>query len=152
MLIKLQNWILTAIKGIGALALGGVVLWPIAQHCGAQKGLAYVHVPTIYVEVSIDDQMYPINALPGTPIVCELYPGRHTLRMARDEQIVFEEDFVLDPGKEIVLVAWDRVHESQTVITNAQPPVTESLAFRSRHAQRTSPAAKCMFRGCNHPR
>ncbi len=121
MLITIRNLMLVAGKGIGAFGLGGAILWYVAVHCGPQNGIAYVHVSTPNVEVMVDDVEYHVETLWETPLVCELSPGLHRLRMIRSGKTVFEEGFSLGVGKELVLVAWDQTSETQV---DCPPSVT----------------------------
>ena len=70
-------------KMMGALALGGVIFWNVAQHAGPQKCVAYVHVSTSNVDVTIDDDAYHVTSPEETPLVLEIGAGQHVLRMAR---------------------------------------------------------------------
>ena len=65
-----------AIKMMGALTLGGVIFWTVAQHAGPQKCIAYVHVSTNDVDLTIDDDAYHVTSLEETPLVLEVGPGR----------------------------------------------------------------------------
>jgi hypothetical protein len=113
MLITIRNLMFVTGKGIGAFGLGGAILWYVAVHCGPQNGIAYVHVSTPNVEVMVDDVEYHVETLWETPLVCELSPGPHRLRMIRNGKTVFEDGFSLGVGKELVLVAWDQTSETQ---------------------------------------
>jgi hypothetical protein len=42
-----------------------------------------------------------------TPIVRQLPPGEHIVQMSRKGDLVFEKQFSIDAGEEIVLTAWD---------------------------------------------
>ena len=117
MLVVIRNLMFVTGKGIGAFGLGGAILWYVAVHCGPQNGIAYVHVSTPNVEVMVDDVEYHVETLWGTPLVCELSPGPHRLRMIRSGKTVFEEGFSLGVGEELVLTAWDQTSE-----THSGPP------------------------------
>jgi hypothetical protein len=93
------------IKGIAGLALGATILWHVVQHSGPQKGTAYVHLSATDVDVIIDDATYHVASFNDTPIVCELDPGKHTLRMRRSDRILCEEEFTVPIGGEVVLTA-----------------------------------------------
>jgi hypothetical protein len=121
MLIAIRNLLFATGKGLGAFGLGGAILWYVAVHCGPKNGIAYVHVSTPNVEVMVDDVEYHVETLWETPLVCELSPGPHRLRMIRNGKTVFEDGFSLGVGKELVLVAWDQTSETQ-----AGPPLRNS--------------------------
>jgi len=113
MLILIRNLLFAALKGVGALSLGGAILWQVAEHSVSNKGVAYVHVSVAEVDVMVDDLEYHVESLWQTPIVCELGSGNHTLRMSRDGRTLFEQEFTLNVGDEIVLVAWEAPGETQ---------------------------------------
>ncbi len=99
----IQTLILPAARWVGSLLLGGAILWQVAEHSGSTKGCAIVHVPKVGVEVEVDQTRYRIETLWETPVVCELTPGRHTLRMIRDGRVVCEEEFAVGRGEEIIV-------------------------------------------------
>jgi hypothetical protein len=103
----IQALCLALARRVGALLLGAVILWQVALHTGARKGQAVVHVSLPEVEVTVDDARYWVETLWDTPIVCDLRPGRHTVRMSRNGRIVYEETFTIAAGQEVILTAWD---------------------------------------------
>jgi hypothetical protein len=111
MLSSCKSLAVGTIKGLSALALGGAILWQVHEHCGLVKCVAYVHVVPPAVDVTIDGQTYWVETLWDSPIVCELRPGRHLLRMLRSERVLFEQEFTLDAGQEVVLTAWEELKE-----------------------------------------
>ena len=40
--------------------------------------------------------------------MCELGPGKHVLQMTRNGKTLYEEEFTLSTGDEVVLTAWER--------------------------------------------
>ena len=104
-MISIRNVVFMLVKGIGALALGGAILWQVAKHCGPCKGIVYVHVAKPRVSVAVDAQTHWVETMWETPIVRELEPGSHTLRMFDDGRVVFEQEFTIDAGQELVLIA-----------------------------------------------
>jgi hypothetical protein len=113
MLSLCKSFAVGTIKGFSALALGGAILWQVHAHCGLVKCVAYVHVASPEVDVTVDDQTYWVETRRERPIVCELRPGRHLLRMLRSERVLFEQEFTLDPGQEVVLTAWEEFKEKR---------------------------------------
>lgn len=111
MLSLCKNLAVGTIKGLSALALGGAILWQVHDHCGTMKAVAYVHVVIPAVDVTVDRQTYRVETLWDSPIVCELRPGRHLLRMLRSGRVLFEQEFTLDAGQEVVLTAWEGFKE-----------------------------------------
>jgi hypothetical protein len=112
MWISIRSMIFALCKGIGALGLGGAILWQVVIHIGPQHGIAYVHVSTRNVDVMIDDEKYHIETLWESPITLEQSPGAHVLRMSRRGQLLYEENFSLGVGQDIVLIAWERASEA----------------------------------------
>jgi hypothetical protein len=112
MLIQIRNTIFVMIKGMATVGLGGVVLWQAAIHARYDTCIAYVHVSMINVEVAVDDSEYRIESLWQSPIVCELAPGRHMLRMYQTGRVVYEEEFTLENGQQVVLTAGERPKEA----------------------------------------
>jgi hypothetical protein len=105
------------VKGAGAVCLGGLILWQVAEHSGSARGTAIIHVSEAHVVVSLDDRDYPVNSLWELPLICELRRGRHVLRMKRGERVVYEEEFSIEPGQELVLTAWEAPLDSSAHVT-----------------------------------
>ena len=102
-----RSFLIGALKAIGGLALGSVVVWQVAIHSGPPNGFAYIHVQEPGVEVLVDDLGYHVESLQDSPITCELGPGKHVLRMERNGKTLFTEEFTLRSGDEVVLTAWE---------------------------------------------
>jgi hypothetical protein len=83
-----------------------MILWQVAERCGATDGQAIVHVALPQVYVTVDDAMYWVESSWEAPIVCALRPGRHQLRMLRNGRVLYREEFTLAAGEERVLTAW----------------------------------------------
>jgi hypothetical protein len=133
MLTLIRNLVSGIVKGIGALVLGGAILWQVVEHCGPTKGIAYVHVAKPQVNVTVDDETYWVETLWETPIVCELEPGSHTLRMLESGRVLFEQEFTLEPGQEVVLTAWEGFNQNR----DDAGPSFNPLLSRSQLARRT---------------
>ena len=107
MLSTIRALVLAAAKPLAAIILGGAIIWEVAVHCGPSLGTVYVHVTGGDGDVMIDEETYHVTALEDSPIVRELRPGRHVVRMARDGRNVFQQEISIASGEEIVLTAWD---------------------------------------------
>jgi hypothetical protein len=94
-------------KPAGAVLLGGVVLWQVADRAGSSKGQAIVHVSTLPADLMVDQAVYRVVDWGRTPIVCDLRPGRHSARLIRDGRVVYQEEFLIRAGEEVILMAWD---------------------------------------------
>lgn len=99
LLIKLGR---TAIAGLFAsVMIGGVVA---KQNPGDRS--VVIHVVETDVEVRVDDVTYPIVGNVYDPIECLLAPGTHRLVMSRGDEILSDEPFEVEPGRDLVLTAW----------------------------------------------
>ena len=123
-------------KPVGALLLGGVVLSQIAALVGPASGQAIVHVSTTPVTVSIDDAVYRVESLYETPVVRELRPGDHVVRMLRDGRILYEEEFRIVAGEDTVLVAWEQHSDGR------DPGTANDRFTRMRAAPGSSPGPR----------
>jgi hypothetical protein len=103
----LQSLSYSLAKPIASVLLGGVILWQVAEHAGSSKGRAIVHVSTPKVEITVDDAPYWVESLETTPIVCDLTPGHHVVRMHREGRVLYQEEFSVDCGGEVILAAWE---------------------------------------------
>jgi hypothetical protein len=99
-------------KCVGAVALGVAVFWPTAENCGSESSEVVVHVSAEGVEVLVDHSRFWIAERLQHPIVCQLRPGMHELRMIRDGRVVYEEVFVVERGQDRILTAWDDPSQS----------------------------------------
>ena len=108
MLILIRSVLLATVKPMAGLALGGAILWQVAAHSGVQNGIAYVHVSADQVDVMVDRTTYHVKTRWDSPLVCELGRGKHVLQMTRNGKTLYEEEFTLSAGDEVVLTAWER--------------------------------------------
>jgi hypothetical protein len=104
----INSSLLTAVaKCLGALILSVVVLWETADHAGFAESEVVIHVAADDVEVLVDEEVFRINTALKEVIVCQLRPGRHELRMMRGGQLLYEETFTVESGRDVVLTAWE---------------------------------------------
>jgi hypothetical protein len=101
-------------KPIGAMLLGGIILWRVALLAGPTSGRAIVHVSTTPVDVAVDDDVYRVVTLYVSPVVCELKPGRHTVRMMQDGRVLYREEFGILAGEDTILAAWDQYDDGRS--------------------------------------
>jgi hypothetical protein len=123
-------------KCVGALILGAVILWQVVEHIGPTNRQALVHVTTIHVDVTVDDAMYRIESLEQTPIVCELRPGRHKVRMVREGQVLYEEEFAIAAGEELILTAWNPYDDGRSPMRSREIPPGHRLPLDPRRNYR----------------
>jgi hypothetical protein len=103
----IQTLGLVLVRRAGALFLGGVILWQVAEHCGATNGQVIIHVTMPQVHVAVDGATFWVENFGESPIVCDLRSGRHQVRMMRNGQVLYQEEFTLREGEERILTAWD---------------------------------------------
>jgi hypothetical protein len=101
-------------KPVGALLLGGLILWQVAARVGHQNGRVIVHATTTPVDIVVDDQVYRVEDLSDSPVVCELRPGPHTAQMVRDGQVLYREEFSVKAGEDVMLAAYDRYDDGRS--------------------------------------
>jgi hypothetical protein len=89
-----------------ACLFGAAVLWWVARHAGPNQGTALIHVTEPDVVVCVGDRTFLITDRRNAPIECDLPAGRHTLSMKRFGETLYQEDFELERGGEVILTAW----------------------------------------------
>jgi hypothetical protein len=112
----MNTYLVAGMKFAAVLLLAGGILWGVAEHSGQhsgqsslEQGIAYVHVAASDVDVIVDGLEYHVTSAWDGPIVCELRPGKHMLRMSRDGEVLYVEEFSVAVGKDVVLTAWERL-------------------------------------------
>jgi hypothetical protein len=145
------SFVMAVGKRSAALALGTVVLWQVAEHTGPTRGRAVVHVATLPADLVVDGNVYRVEDLHTTPIICELRPGRHTAQLIRGEQVLYREEFTLDAGDEVILTAWDQFDDGRSparaggILAGAgsrvRPAAAESGSSARGAAERRAPIA-----------
>jgi hypothetical protein len=112
--------------------LGAALLWGIVPRLGPRLGTATIHVTRPDVVVSVGDQVFRVGDETEVPLVCELPAGTHTLTVLRGDEVLDEQTFTLEGGKDVVLTTFLRGAESR--------PLSPSPAFLLGH--RPTPAAR----------
>jgi hypothetical protein len=111
-------------RRVGAAMLGGAVLWTVAREAGPRDCEVVIRVVEAGLEVRVDGRIYPCEADPFSPIVCDLRSGHHTISVRRGGRSVHVEEFELERGDHIVLTAlddaWFKVRPAE--IRAARPP------------------------------
>jgi hypothetical protein len=113
------------VKGMAGLALAAAILWQVVQHPaspGSQNGTAYVHVLATDVDVMVGDATYHVASFHDIPIVCELTAGKHILRMSRNEQVLYEEEFTVPAAGEVVLAAHEHAESASLAPASSVDP------------------------------
>src|SRR4051812_34962481 len=104
----INSSLLTGIaKCLGALILSVAVLWQTADNAGCAESEVCIHVAADDVDVLVDEEAFWIKSRLQEVIVWRLRPGRHELRMMREGQVIYEEIFTVERGRDVVLTAWE---------------------------------------------
>jgi hypothetical protein len=94
-------------KNAAALLLGATTLGWVVEHIEPPNGKAVVHVVEAQVEVTVDGESFVV-VQPYSVIEVSLPAGSHRLCMRRDDRVLYEEQFTMPPGADIVLTAFER--------------------------------------------
>ncbi len=125
--------IATMAKRVGIVCVVFLIAWHLI-HNQSSKGKAIVHVPKAGVVVSIDNLMFPVPSMAEAPVVCELSPGRHRVKIYHGLLTLGDQRFFVEPGKDAVL--WPYPHNPGAVVSPARrgrrggPAPASSLAIR----------------------
>lgn len=135
--------VLRTLRGVGACLLGAFVLWQVVERAVPPAGPTIVHVMEEDVDIFIDKAVYRVKGAQRGPIVTMLRRGRHTLRMSRRGEVLYEQPFEIGRNDDgIVLTAWDKGRTAQA----RKPPELailpgESQRRRAPHAMSGVPVA-----------
>ncbi len=110
---------LMLLNRVAAVVLGLAVLIEVARNATLGETEVYVHVAESGVHVSLDDQTYWVQSCWEAPIVENLSPGDHVLKMDRDGDLLYKEDFHLQHGEQRILTAWNQ--RGTTPASRTQP-------------------------------
>jgi len=101
--------ILSAMTGLakfaGAVVVGIAVCWEAVDQAGPEYSEVVIHVNECDVHISVDDLDFRVDSVADWPVVCNVRPGRHLLRMTRSGEILYEEDFAIRRGEDKILTA-----------------------------------------------
>ncbi|WZO99036.1 hypothetical protein EP7_000628 [Isosphaeraceae bacterium EP7] len=101
------------VRAAGALLLGGVILWQVAERSVPPGGETVIHVTEAEVDVFLDDSHYRVDTQVDSPIVRELAPGWHTLRMMKDGEVLYDRPFEIVRGEYgPILTAWNELRQN----------------------------------------
>jgi hypothetical protein len=89
-----------------ALLLGVSTLGWVVEHVDPPSGTAVVHVIEPQVKVTVDGESFVVLQ-PYSVIEVPLAAGSHQLCMKRDDRILYEKQFIVPPGGDVVLTAYD---------------------------------------------
>ena len=105
--IMLTSFLVESTRRVAALAIGGLILWQVADKAGPQCGEVVVHIAEPGVEVYVDGSLLAYQADVLQPIQETMRSGRHTLTMKRGKTTLYEETFTLEGGGVAILSARD---------------------------------------------
>jgi hypothetical protein len=92
-----------AIAGVFA----SVTIGAIVDRPASGERSVVIHVVDPDLDVGLDDVTYPVATV-YDPIECQLPVGVHRLVMRRGDDILLDEPFEVEPGRDVVLTAWRR--------------------------------------------
>ena len=95
--------IATLARRLGAVCLALVIFWLVVRHAGPQRGTAIVHVLQPDVVVAVDGRSYPVESIAQSPVVCDLEPGPHVVKVTHGWLLLGEKEFTVEAGQEVVL-------------------------------------------------
>jgi hypothetical protein len=133
----------TLLKRLGAVCLAFVIFWHVTHHVPPRRGKAIVHVSQGDVVVIVDQMFCRVPTFAESPIVCYLEPGKHKAQVWRHGVMLGEEHFTVEPGKDLVIPAFDRP-DADTDATNdrsvaaAEPISSAGLTARIRQPVATA--------------
>src|SRR4051812_22257289 len=93
-----------------AALLAGSVFWWFAGQSGPREGEVTIRIISPDAEVRIDGLPYLAPTEPGEPIVARLPEGHHRLTVHRGGRLVYGESFLIRPGDQQMLAAFDQPH------------------------------------------
>jgi hypothetical protein len=94
-------------KGVAGLTLSALVLWQVAEHSTPDSSEVVVHVCEQGVDVTVDDLGFRSNGIVDGPVVCSVRAGKHVLRVYRAGKVIYEKEFTVRKGQDLILAAWD---------------------------------------------
>ena len=104
------DFIAIGVRAAGALLLAGIILWQVTLRSVPATGETVIHVTVVGVDVFLDDSHYRVDGQVDSPIVRELAPGWHTLRMMKDGEVLYDQPFEIVRGEDgPVLTAWNKL-------------------------------------------
>lgn len=126
--------IATMAKRVGMVCVVCLITWHLI-HNQSSNGKAIVHVPKAGVVVSIDNLRFPVLSMADAPVICELAPGSHRVKIHHGTLTLGDERFLVEPGKDAVL--WPYPHNPGAIVSPARrgrrggPAPASSLAIRA---------------------
>ena len=119
--------IATLAKRVGAVCLAMVIFWHVVRHAGPRQGTAIVHVPQSNVVVAVDDQSYHVESIAQSPLVCDLEPGSHVVKLRHGGLLLGEEDFTVEAGKEVVVCPFHRLEAAAAAASGGSESRPEAI-------------------------
>lgn len=106
----------------GGIILSVVVFWQTADDVsGSAESEVCIHVAASNVEVLVNEKSFRVEMALKDVIVCRVRPGWHVLRMERDGNVVYQEGFSVERGRDVVLTAWEAPSDT-TPFPRLAPP------------------------------
>ncbi|QDV32943.1 hypothetical protein [Tautonia plasticadhaerens] len=112
-----------AAQSVAAGVLGMTMLSSIVAHSKGTSGEVVLHVVEPDVEVIFGGESFRVEGRRYEPIVRELSPGGHRLRVERDGRVLQDEHFRVERGGFLVLTAWDANGKDREAAGSGSPNV-----------------------------
>ena len=98
----------SARRAVGAAGVMSsfVVLGVVAGDSGPVTGEVVVHLMEPDVVVEVGGETWHVGPEPGPPVVLQVPRGRHTLVVSRRGETLHREEFTVEGGQTVALIAW----------------------------------------------
>lgn len=96
-------------KRLMAVCVVSLIVWHVTHFGSAPRGKAIVYASRPNDVVVVNDHDYLVESL-ERPLVCNLESGKHLLRVKRGQLLIAEEEFTIEPDKEVILIPRVRIN------------------------------------------
>jgi Na+-transporting NADH:ubiquinone oxidoreductase subunit NqrB len=142
------NLLVITAKRLIILGVVALALWHITVMLtsGVDYGKVLVYVSEQPSILTIDRQHYSITKQVSLPLICELRPGEHQLRLEQNGRKVYEHSFTVEARREQTLFAPGRTagHAKLATAINLEPEagrVVQQTAFHGVRRTGSDPEA-----------
>jgi hypothetical protein len=136
MSITTRSLLFSVFKTLLGLGLAWALFVEISRE-GKRACEVCVHVSAADVDVKIGEDIRHVSALQtDSPLVYQLKPGRHRLEVRRQGRLVYDENFEIDAGDDLILAAGERPVDAEvaaaipmTTLAQNQMPTERARRF-----------------------
>ncbi len=94
---------------VAVIGLAVAIFAQVARHSAEPEGQVVVHLVDVGVEVSVDEEeARPVDNFMELPLVFDLHPGKHRLRLWRDGTMIDDQECQVEPGRDVVMALLDQ--------------------------------------------